>query len=57
MKAGTKYTFPRVKCAKCGKTVAENWTVRHKCVMSGRSRKPGTSGVGKAWDNWEDVEG
>ena len=33
MKAGTKNTFPKVKCPKCGKTVAENWMVRHQCTV------------------------
>ena len=31
MKAGTKFTYPKVKCPKCGKIVAENWMVRHQC--------------------------
>jgi len=31
MKAGTKYTFPRIECFYCGKMIAENWIIRHRC--------------------------
>lgn len=31
MKAGTKYTYPRVVCLKCKKVVAANWIIRHGC--------------------------
>lgn len=39
MKAGTRYKFPRVKCLKCGKIVAENWMVRHECITNNLSTK------------------
>ena len=31
MKAGTKFIYRRVTCPDCGKWVAENWIIRHKC--------------------------
>ena len=31
MKAGTKHIYRRVTCPDCGKWVAENWIIRHKC--------------------------
>ena len=65
MKAGTKFKYPRVRCKYCKKMIAENWMVRHTCkefeesvaestelliaYKDGRGRKPGTSGVGKAF--------
>lgn len=31
MKAGTKFTYPKVNCPYCKKLVAGNWMVRHEC--------------------------
>ena len=33
MKAGTKFTYPRVTCPYCKKLIAENWMVRHECTV------------------------
>ena len=36
MKAGTKFTYPRVECFYCGKMIAENWIIRHRCNKKDR---------------------
>ena len=39
MKAGTKFSYPRIECKYCGKMIAENWMVRHTCEDEKRVRE------------------
>ena len=36
MKAGTKFSYPRVKCPECGEVIAANWIIRHGCSSCAR---------------------
>lgn len=49
MKAGTKFSYPRVLCKYCGKWVAENWIIRHACTVERNELRENVKASHKEW--------